>query len=85
LVTIESHVVGAANAVARRHRRVKTEAIDGETLLRTLMAWARGEWRVCSMVRAPSPKEEEDCRRLTPERGTLLEERIQQQSDQGPA
>ena len=49
------------------------------------MAWARGERRVCSMVRAPSPKEEEDCRRLTPERGTLLEERIQQQSDQGPA
>jgi transposase len=57
---IESHVIGAAsNAVAGRHRRVKTktEAIDGETLLRTLMAWARGEWRVCSMVRAPSPEE----------------------------
>ena len=26
----------------RRHRRAKTDAIDGETLLRTLMAWARG-------------------------------------------
>ena len=74
---IESHVVDAASiAVDRRHRRAKTDAIDGETLLRTLMAWARGERRVCSMVRAPSP-EEEDRRRLSRERGTLLKERIQ--------
>jgi len=74
---IESDVVDAASiAVERRHRRVKTDAIDGETLLRTLMAWARGERRVCSMVRAPSP-EDEDRRRLTRERGTLLKERIQ--------
>ena len=63
-------------AVHRRHRRAKTDLIDGETLLRTLMAWARGERRVCSMVRAPSP-EEEDRRRLTRERGTLIKERIQ--------
>jgi transposase len=74
---IESHVVDAASiAVARRHRRAKTDALDGETLLRTLMAWARGERRVCSMVLAPSP-EEEDRRRLTRERSTLLKERIQ--------
>ena len=74
---IESHVVDAASiAVERRHRRAKTDAIDGDTLLRTLMAWARGERRVCSMVRAPS-LEEEDRRRLTRERGTLLKERIQ--------
>jgi transposase len=74
---MESHVVDAASiAVARRHRRAKTDAIDGETLLRTLMAWARGERRVCSMVRAPSP-EDEDRRRLTRERGTLLKERFQ--------
>jgi transposase len=74
---IESQVVDAASiAVDRRHRRVKTDAIDGETLLRTLMAWARGERRVCSMVRPPSPAEE-DRRRLTRERGTLLKERIQ--------
>ena len=74
---IESHVVDAASiAVDRRHRRAKTDAIDGETLLRTLMAWARGERRVCSMVCAPSP-EDEDRRRLTRERGTLLKERIQ--------
>jgi len=74
---IESHVVDAASiAVDRRHRRAKTDAIDGEMLLRALMAWARGERRVCSMVRAPS-LEEEDRRRLTRERGTLLKERIQ--------
>jgi len=74
---IESHVVDPASiAVDRRHRRAKTDAIDGETLLRTLMAWARGERRVCSMVQAPS-REEEDRRRLTRERGTLLKERIQ--------
>ena len=55
---IESQVVDAASiAVDRRHRRPKTDSIDGETLLRTLMAWARGERRVCSMVRAPSPEE----------------------------
>src|SRR5208283_5231192 len=35
---IESHVVDAASiAVDRRRRRAKTDAIDGETLLRTLM------------------------------------------------
>ena len=74
---IESHVVDAGSiAVARRHRRAKTNSIDGETLLRTLMAWGRGERRVCSMVQAPSP-EEEDRRRLTRERGTLVKERIQ--------
>src|SRR5688572_26287953 len=74
---IESHVVDPASiAVDRRHRRAKTDVIDGEMLVRTLMAWARGERRVCSMVRPPSP-EEEDRRRLTRERGTLLKERTQ--------
>jgi transposase len=64
---IESHIVDPASiAVDRRHRRVKTDTIDGEALLRTIMAWARGERRVCSMVRAPS-REEEDQRRLTRE------------------
>ncbi len=74
---VESHVVDPASiAVERRHRRAKTDAIDGEMLLRTLMAWSRGERGVCSMVRPPSP-EEEDRRRLSRERGTLLKERTQ--------
>jgi len=74
---ISSHVVDPASiAVDRRHRRAETDTIDGEMLLCSLMAWARGERRVCSMVRPPSP-EEEDRRRLTRERATLLKERIQ--------
>ena len=73
---IESHVVEAASiAVPRRHRRAKTDAIDGEALLRTLMAFRRGEPRVCSMVVPPSP-EAEDRRRLSRERRTLIKERI---------
>src|SRR3954462_13006067 len=72
---VESRVVDPASiAVPRRQRRAKTDAIDGETLLRTLLAGRRGEPRVCAMVVPPSP-EEEDRRRLTRERGTLLEER----------
>ena len=39
---IESHVVDPASiAVDRRKRRRKTDAIDVDALLRTLMAWAR--------------------------------------------
>src|SRR3984893_13731675 len=73
---VESHVVDPASiAVPRRHRRTKTEAIDGETLRRTLMAWQRGEPRVCAMTVPPSPSEE-DCRRVSRERATLLRERI---------
>src|SRR5205807_5083669 len=73
---IESHVVDPASiAVPRRHRRAKTDAIDGETLLRTLMAWQRGEPRVCSMVVPPSP-EQEDRRRISRERAVLLQERV---------
>jgi transposase len=69
---IESHVVEAASiAVPRRHRRAKTDALDGEALLRTLMAFKRGEPRVCSMVVPPSP-EEEDRRRVSRERRTLI-------------
>src|SRR5437016_11588115 len=73
---IESHVVDPASiATPRRRRRAKTDRLDGETLLRALLAYKRGEPRVCAMVVAPSP-EEEDRRRLCRERRTLIEERI---------
>jgi transposase len=73
---IESYVVDAASiAAARRRRRAKTDKIDGEALIRTLMAYKRGEPRVCSMVVAPSP-EAEDERRVSRERQVLLEERV---------
>ena len=50
---IESHAAldAASVAVSRRRRRGKSDGIDGETLLRTLLAWRRGEPRVCSMGR----------------------------------
>jgi transposase len=73
---IESHVVDPASiAVPRRLRRAKTDAIDGATLLRTLLAWKRGEPRVCSMVVPPS-SEQEDRRRVSRQRAILLKERV---------
>jgi transposase len=74
---IESHVVDAASVLtSRRRRRAKTDRIDGEALLRTLLAHKRGEPRVCAMVRAPTPQEE-DRRRLCRERRTLVAERVE--------
>src|SRR3954469_20237202 len=74
---ITSHVVDPASiAVNRRHRRAKTDKIDGVKLLRTLMAWMRGERQICTMVQPPSP-EDEDRRRLARERARLLKERVQ--------
>ena len=74
---IESHVVDPASiATSRRRRRAKTDRIDGEALLRTLLAYKRGEPRVCAMVKAPTP-EEEDRRRLCRERKVLIAERVQ--------
>ena len=73
---IESHVVDPASiATSRRRRRAKTDRIDGEALLRTLLAYKRGEPRVCAMVKAPTP-EDEDRRRLCRERKVLTNERI---------
>ena len=73
---VESHVVDPASiATSRRRRRAKTDKIDGEALLRALLAHKRGEPRVCAMVKAPTP-EEEDRRRLCRERKALIAERI---------
>jgi transposase len=72
---IESHIVDAASiAVSRKRRRAKTDRIDGETLIRTLLAHKRGEPRVCSMVRVPTPQDE-DRRRIGRERKVLVDER----------
>src|SRR5262250_1205732 len=73
---IESHVVDAASiATSRRRRRAKTDKIDGETLVRTLLAYKRGEPRVCAMVKVPTP-DEEDRRHLCRERKALTAERV---------
>jgi len=73
---IESHVVDAASiATSRRRRRAKTDKIDGETLVRALLAYKRGEPRVCAMVKVPTPGEE-DRRHLCRERKALTAERV---------
>lgn len=73
---IESHVVDPASiATSRRRRRAKTDRIDGEALVRALLAHKRGEPRVCAMVRVPTP-EEEDRRRLCRELKSLIGERV---------
>lgn len=74
---IESHVVDPASvATSRRRRRAKTDRIDGEALVRALLAYKRGEPRVCAMVKAPTPQEE-DRRRVCRERKVLIVERVQ--------
>jgi transposase len=73
---IESHVVDAASiATSRRRRQAKTDRIDGEALVRALLAYKRREPRVCAMARVPTP-EEEDRRRLSRERKSLINERV---------
>ena len=73
---IESNVVDPASiTVSRRRRWAKTDRLDGEILLRTLMAYTRGEPHVCAMVHVPSA-EEEDQRRISRERKTLIGERV---------
>jgi transposase len=74
--SIESYVVDPASvATSRRRRRAKTDKIDGEALVRALLAYKRGEPRVCAMLRVPTP-EEEDRRRLVRERKALTNERV---------
>ena len=73
---IETHVIQPSSVpVDRRARRAKSDGIDAELLLRTLLAWLRGEPRVCSMV--PMPTEaDEDARRCVREREELVAERV---------
>jgi transposase len=64
----------ASLAVDRRARRAKTDRIDGEQMVRALLAHRRGEPRVLSVVRVPSPAQE-DARRQARERERLVKER----------
>jgi transposase len=74
---IRNYVIDPASVqVDRRARRAKTDRVDVERLLRSLMAHLRGEPKVWSVVRVPSVAEEDD-RRLHRERGRLIGERIQ--------
>src|SRR4051795_1640304 len=61
--------------VDRRMRRAKSDRIDADMLLRTLLAWLRGEPRVCSMVPVPD-EATEDARRPIREREELIRARV---------
>jgi transposase len=70
-----SHVVDPSSIeVSRRARRAKTDRIDLEKLMRTFLAYLRGEPRVCSMLYVPTV-EDEDRKRRTRERDRLKKER----------
>jgi transposase len=72
---IDNHVLDAASLpVDRRARRVKTDRIDVDGLIRALAALVRGERHAGRAVRVPSV-EDEDRRRQTRERERLITER----------
>jgi transposase len=72
---IEAYVIHAASvAVSRERKRAKTDRLDAAMLLRVLLGWLRGERGHCSMVAIPSLAEE-DARRPSRERETLIGER----------
>jgi transposase len=74
---IRNYVIDPASLqVDRRARRAKTDHVDVGRMLRSLMAYLRGEPKVWSVVRVPSVAEEDD-RRLHRERDRLINERIQ--------
>ena len=73
---VEVYVVQPSSVpVDRRMRRAKSDGIDSELLLRTLLAWLRGEPRVCSMVPVPD-EADEDARQCVRERTELISERV---------
>src|ERR671932_573424 len=73
---VEVYVIQPSSVpVDRRMRRVKSDRIDADMLLRTLLAWLRGEPRVCSMVPVPD-EATEDARRPIREREELIRARV---------
>ena len=72
---VEAYVIHAASvAVSREHRRAKTGRLDAELLKRAFPGWLRGELGHCGMVAIPT-REEEDAKRPSRERETLMGER----------
>ena len=63
--------------VNRRQRRAKTDRMDVGKLLGQLIRYRSGERKVWSVVRVPSPKDEDD-RQLHRELSTLKKERTRQ-------
>jgi transposase len=72
---VEAYVIHAASvAVSREHRRAKTDRLDTELLKRSFLGWLRGEANHCHMAAVPT-LEEEDAKRPTRERESLVGER----------
>jgi transposase len=72
---IEVHVIHSTSvAVSREHRRAKTDRLDTAMLMRVLLGWLRGERGHCGMVAIPTI-EEEDAKRPSRERESLVRER----------
>jgi transposase len=72
---IESHVIHSASvAVSRERKRAKTDRLDAVMLMRVFLGWLRGERGHCGMVAIPT-MEEEDARRPSRERESLVNER----------
>jgi transposase len=72
---IDAYVIHPASvAVSRERKRAKTDRLDATMLMRVLLGWLRGERGHCSMVAIPS-MDEEDARRPSRERETLVSER----------
>jgi transposase len=70
---MEAYVIHASSVpVAREHRRAKTDRIDTQLLMRSVLGWLRGERKHCSMVEIPTLAEE-DARRPNREHETLRE------------
>lgn len=61
--------------VNRRARRAKTDRLDAQGLLRVLAARHQGDHHVCSVLRVPTPAEE-DAKRPHREREHLVRERV---------
>lgn len=72
---VEAHVIHPTSvAVARTHRRAKTDRLDTNLLKRAFLGWLRGEPDHCGMAAIPTLAEEDD-RRPSRERETLVGER----------
>lgn len=72
---IEVHVIHSTSvAVSREHRRAKTDRLDTAMLMRVFLGWLRGERGHCGMIAIPT-LEEEDARRPSRERESLVGER----------
>ena len=72
---IEVHVIHSASvAVSRERKRAKTDRLDAAMLMRVFLGWLRGERGHCGMVAVPT-LEEEDARRPSRERESLVNEK----------